>query len=123
MLAKQNKVYAQILNDTVHWIFTSNELPEWNEEDIKVIDITNLSVGLGDKWNGKKFIKLDTTEINKAILIQQAKGLLAENDFRWSNQIRWNNYTDAERQALTTYYNALLAVVNGESNTLPTLEN
>jgi hypothetical protein len=70
-----------------------------------------------------KYTKKELAKIAQDKLIADAKSLLAENDYRWSNQIRWNNYTDAERQALTTYYNALLAVVNGESSTLPTLEN
>lgn len=61
------------------------------------------------------------TKIAQDKLIADARILLAENDFRWNNQIRWIGYTEEQKQALTDYYTALLAVVNGESNTLPIL--
>ncbi len=47
MRAEQNKTYAQILNGKIHFIFTSNELPEWNENAIEVIDITGRGVQVG----------------------------------------------------------------------------
>lgn len=123
MLAEQNKIYAQITNGMVHWIFTSNELPEWNEQDIQIIDITNQNVEVGDTWDGVEFSKPDLSAINSALLISQALALLAVNDFRWNNSIRWSSYSKEQKQALTTYYNALVAVVHGESSTLPILEN
>lgn len=43
MIADQGKTYAQILNSKVHWIFTSEELPEWNEEQCPAVDITDMT--------------------------------------------------------------------------------
>jgi hypothetical protein len=42
MVALENKLYAQILYGVVHWKFTKNELPIWNENDITVVDITEV---------------------------------------------------------------------------------
>lgn len=47
MLAEQNKTYAQVLHGRCHWIFTSKELPEWNENDIETVDITGQNIQIG----------------------------------------------------------------------------
>ena len=39
MRAEANKTYANIINNKVSWIFTINELKEWNENDLKVVEI------------------------------------------------------------------------------------
>ena len=43
MVADDNKVYALIQGNEISWIFTKIELPEWNENDIKTIDITDIA--------------------------------------------------------------------------------
>lgn len=43
MKAVPGRTYAQLLDARVHWIFTSAQLPEWNDEHTPVIDITDLS--------------------------------------------------------------------------------
>ena len=53
MQAQPNKTYAQIINGKCHWVFTSNELPEWNESQVETIDITGLDAREGyDYANG-----------------------------------------------------------------------
>jgi hypothetical protein len=42
MLAEENKIYGQILNDKLHWIFTKNELLEWNNEQCPAVEIQDL---------------------------------------------------------------------------------
>lgn len=53
--AEQGKTYAQILNGHCHWQFTAAELPEWNDEHIKVVDVTGQAVSVGDHYDGTKF--------------------------------------------------------------------
>ncbi|AXE35162.1 hypothetical protein [Chromobacterium phragmitis] len=43
MKAEFNKIYAHVLHGHVHWIFTAEELPEWNDADLCAIDITAMS--------------------------------------------------------------------------------
>jgi hypothetical protein len=57
MLAEEDKIYAQIMNGKVHWVFTIDDLPEWNEEDITVVDITHKVVEIGDLYDGSVFSK------------------------------------------------------------------
>lgn len=40
MIAEPCHTYAQIIDDVIGWKFTSNELPEWNNDDAPAIDIT-----------------------------------------------------------------------------------
>lgn len=59
MVAEENKIYAQILNNKVHWIFTKKELPEWNNDMCPAIDITDVDPKPqeGDDYIDGKFIK------------------------------------------------------------------
>ena len=41
---------------------------------------------------------------------------------RWTNKIKWERYDDKTRAAITKYYDDLVAVINGESETIPVLE-
>jgi hypothetical protein len=43
MVANEGRIYAQIVNKKVHWIFTAADLPEWNEHDLDTVDITNVT--------------------------------------------------------------------------------
>lgn len=42
MKTQIGRTYAQIQNSRVVWIFTQADLPEFNEHDIDVVDITSL---------------------------------------------------------------------------------
>lgn len=42
MEAQDNRIYAQIQHNKVHWLFTKAELPEWNNDMIPAVDITDL---------------------------------------------------------------------------------
>ena len=42
MKTQEGRVYALIQDSRVSWIFTHADLPEFNENDIEVIDITSL---------------------------------------------------------------------------------
>lgn len=41
MKAEVGKRYAQLLKGKVHWIFTSETLPEWQDSAFEVVDITD----------------------------------------------------------------------------------
>lgn len=42
MKAEQGHIYAQILHGKCHYVFTAEQMPEWNEEHIQVVDVTDL---------------------------------------------------------------------------------
>lgn len=67
--AQQGKTYAQVLNGKCHWLFTATELPEWNEKDIMVVDVTAQAVSVGDLYDGTKFtaVVLDTAAIKSSM--------------------------------------------------------
>lgn len=64
-------------------------------------------------------IEEHNNKLTESILIAQAKQLIKDNEWRWNNKIKWDEYSEEKRQQVTAYYKALVAVVNGESNTLP----
>lgn len=64
-------------------------------------------------------IEEHNNKLTQSILIAQAKQLIKDNEWRWTNPIKWAEYSEEKRQQITAYYKALVAVVNGESNTLP----
>ena len=55
------RVYAQIRDSKVHWIFTADDLPEWaegaGEFEIQTVDITDLNPQPKEGWDfdGKNF--------------------------------------------------------------------
>ena len=49
--AMSGKTYAQIVNNRVHWKFTQATLPEYNENDIQVVDVTGNVPSDGDVYN------------------------------------------------------------------------
>jgi hypothetical protein len=55
MIAQENTTYAQIIDGKCHWIFTADDLPEWNEQDIDAVDVTGLVVNVGDLFDGATF--------------------------------------------------------------------
>jgi len=55
-IAEKGKLYAQILDGCCHWLFTSEELLEWSDEHICVVDVTGQSVRIGDRYDGMHFV-------------------------------------------------------------------
>lgn len=55
MIAEKGKTYAQIRHSRCHWIFTSDELPEWNNDHCPAVDVTENVPAIGDIWNGAGF--------------------------------------------------------------------
>lgn len=53
--AIEGRVYAQIRDSKVHWIFTADDLPEWaegtGEFEIQTIDITDMQPMPAAGWN------------------------------------------------------------------------
>jgi len=58
MVAIDGKTYAQVLYGNLHLIFTILDLPQWNENDIQVVDITDIDPRpqLGWVFDGVKFV-------------------------------------------------------------------
>lgn len=54
--AQAGKTYAVIQDGRCHWIFSSVELPEWNEGHIQVVEVTDNVPNVGDDWNGSAFV-------------------------------------------------------------------
>lgn len=57
MEAQSGRVYAVIQSNRCHQIFTDGTMPEWNENQIQVVDVTNNVPNVGDSWNGSSFEK------------------------------------------------------------------
>lgn len=74
-----------------------------------------------DKYTTKELASLKLQE-EKQMVIANARELLLANEYRWTNKIKWERYDDKTRAAIMQYYDALVAVINGESETIPTLE-
>lgn len=55
MIAENGKTYAQILHNKCHWIFTADDLPEWNNEQCHAVDVTGNVPAVGDIWSGTSF--------------------------------------------------------------------
>lgn len=53
--AQIGKTYAQIVNNRCHKVFTISDLPEWNENDIQVVEVPGPVPAEGDTWNGSSF--------------------------------------------------------------------
>lgn len=66
--AQTGKTYAITQDGRVHQIFTVSELPEWNDNHIKVVDVTGNIPSIGDDWNGTVFIPhVLTTEESESV--------------------------------------------------------
>ena len=50
--AQQGKTYAIIDNGRCHSVSTKDDLVEWNESHIRVVDVTGAVPSVGDVWNG-----------------------------------------------------------------------
>lgn len=79
MKAIESKVYAQVLHGKCHWKFTINELPEWNEEHITVIDVTGLVVEVGYTYADGVFEKPATTNEADLVKLQSSVAIATRN--------------------------------------------
>jgi len=57
MKAEDGKTYGIIVNNKLHAVFTKANLPEWNENHLHTVDITNLTPEIGDVYDGSLFSK------------------------------------------------------------------
>lgn len=75
MKAQIGNTYAQIVRGKVHWIFTSNELPEWNSDHIQVVDVT-----AGAPTVGQDYVDGTFTTIAKSAekLAEEKEAVLAQ---------------------------------------------
>lgn len=90
------------------------------ENGLLLFDLTleNGRVHVVDKYS-IDYVKQFNDKLNQTNLVAEAKQLIKDNEWRWNNKIKWDEYSKEKRQQITAYYKALVAVVNGESNTLP----
>ena len=88
---------------------------------IKDVVLAKGKIKIVDKFT-KSELAAQEAEQKKALLIAEAKTLLLANDYRWNNKIKWERYDEKTRAAIMKYYDALVAVVNGESENIPELE-
>jgi hypothetical protein len=114
-IALEGRVYAQILNDKVHWVFDSTKLPEWNEKQCLAIDITNINPKPEEGWNydGVNFSK-PVPDINAAwdrlrelrdIIISKSDWTQlvdVQNSFSEEQKNAWNSYRQALRDLPST---------------------
>jgi len=105
----QHDEYLSILNNTV------NGIP--NTKDIILVDgkITIIS-----KYSDEELNNLQV-EINRNAIKSQAQELLDKYDYKWNNPIKWAEYNNKKKKAITEYYKALRDVVNGISTVIPSL--
>lgn len=54
--AEEDKVYVQIVGGKCHWVFTADELPEWNDDDIQVVEVTGNVPAPGDVYENGGFV-------------------------------------------------------------------
>ena len=133
MIAQEGKTYAQVMHGVCHWIFTKVELPEWNEHDIFVVDITGKSVAAGDLWDGEKFtsppapppppvenpVPFSVTRfqalaaLHGAGLLSQVETYMADANTPVLHKLAWNNATEFDRASPTV---AALQTLLGKSS-------
>lgn len=77
MRAEQGKTYAQILNGKCHWIFTAEDLPEWNDDHILVVDVTGDIPSIGDVFLGGVFEPVETVQPPAPMHCSRRQGRLA----------------------------------------------
>jgi hypothetical protein len=51
MQATSDHIYTQIVNGLVHYLFTAADMPEWNETQITVVDVTAVSPAPAVGWS------------------------------------------------------------------------
>lgn len=66
MKATRGKRYGQIRDGRVHWIFTADDLPEWNNDQVPAVEIPDgVTVEAGDVFDGTAFRKYEKPKADK----------------------------------------------------------
>jgi hypothetical protein len=71
MRAEPGRIYAEIENGAVRWVFTSEQLPEWNEKQISVVDVTDFDPPVREHdrlQSGKHTPASEIPEVKKRII-------------------------------------------------------
>ncbi len=139
--ARQMAVFER---ENQHWVVKRDVRglywDKTTKQVVEVTDITHNLYNLTDKppiddewccWSEERQVWfVDNESKNQSALdsrIAEAKQVIIENEFRWTNQIRWNNYTPEQREKVSAFYYALLEVINQAENgnliDLPKLAN
>lgn len=137
MITEQNQTFALIQDNIVSWIFTSNELPEYNETQINVVNITGQAVVEGDLYDGTNFSKpvaAALTEQDFTVLVQSVLDSKAQ-EKRYDNILSATSYAaganpfQAEgqkflewRSAVWTKCYEVLAEVKANTRPVPSIE-
>lgn len=104
----------------------AGEIFAYSDEDLANLKASGINPIKRDKLKPVTYTQEELAEQqalqNKKILAAEARALLLDNEFRWTNKIKWERYDDKTRAAITKYYDDLVAVINGESETIPVLE-
>lgn len=113
MQAQDGKVYANIINNKVAWIFTKDNMPQWNENDLLVVEIPQdlLSlVKVGTEYKND-FVFKDDILTNDNVTY----GLLNENNellYSFTREQR-ESYGKDEKVVIIPY-NQVFEVCNGD---------
>lgn len=108
MIAKDDTTYANIVGNKVVWIFTKNDMPQWNEEDLNVVSIPKRLLGK---------VKVGTEYINNDFVIKKeiatkdnaVYAVLGENNeflYSFTKQDR-GSYNDDEKVVIISTKEAL----------------
>lgn len=73
MQAIKNKTYAHINAGKCHWLFTSIDLPEWNEEHFLAVDVTGAIPNIGDDYIGGVFTTPAIVRVTSEELASEAR--------------------------------------------------
>lgn len=92
-----------------------------DKDPLKSIVLDKGKVKIVNKYTALELAEQKVQQAKQA-LITEARTLLLANEFRWTNKIKWERYDEKTRAAIMVYYDALVAVINGESETIPVLE-
>ena len=92
------------------------------DSGLKDVILSGDNIVIVDKYTTEE-LQEQESKLRKERAVNQAKILLKENDYRWSNPIKWAEYSEAKRTAVIAYYKGLVAVINGETDNIPELES
>jgi hypothetical protein len=108
-IALEGRVYAQIVENKVHWVFDKSKLPEWNNDHCPAIDITDLDPRPQQGWDydGVNFTApVPNVEYAWQILREERNYFLSKTDWTQMPDAR-NSMTEERRNAWDQYRQAL----------------
>lgn len=106
MKTKKGRLYALIQGSMVTWVFGQSDLPEYNESDVEVVDITGMEPlpALGWRYAGGEFSEPAALSVEGLAFAERA----------------WRDAQLAENQWLTARHRDELDL--GEDSTLSAVE-